>query len=477
MKKYKIQVLIGFSLFVFGSVKAQKADQFLSLDMSSGLHSMQYSLQNGKAKRQFGYGFHLSYSYFLNSHWGVQTGIGMQKCRTEAILNYQSSTSEIDSDGDSYEFRNRFDNWQEKQDVFFVDIPLSLQYQKMLGKKFGILAGLGAQISIPAQATYETTGGEMVTTAYYSQWNVELYDLPQHGLGSITTKYKGDISLNPSYSAIAELDGFYQVSEKIDVYAGCYCNYGFNNLISPEKKIVYQPDGVYNGILASDQVSKVNLLAFGLKVGVRFRINKVRRRISKKTGSMNEVQTAEYSGSLLPAGSVKEELGIESAKTGSMNEVQTTEHSGSLLPADSVKEELDIEPAKSEIKTSVNKEETPIEKARQISDSMNLEFSFNSIELIKEQDSNFQILSNLLKENQEIQLQIIGHTCNIADYETNMIVGLRRAEYVKSKLIELGVPPFQMEIESRGLNEPLFENTSEENRVKNRRVEIKVISK
>ena len=106
---------------------------------------------------------------------------------------------------------------------------------------------------------------------------------------------------------------------------------------------------------------------------------------------------------------------------------------------------------------------------------MNLKFSFNSTKLVDDSDNDFKGLSDILKVNPEIHIQIIGHTCNIADYDINMVVGLERAKYVKSRLVELGVRSSQMEIESKGFQEPLFVNTRVENRSKNRRVELKII--
>ena len=460
MKKNIKQIIIGFSLFIFGSTQAQETNQFLSFNMGGGLHSMEYSLQNGKTKGQFGYAFNLSYSYFFNSHWGVQTGIGFQRNQSVATLHYQLNSTKIDTDGDSYEFRNKFNNWKEKQHVSFVDIPLVIQYQHSLGKKIGILASIGAKVSIPTKATYETTGGEMVTTAYYSQWNAELYDLPQHGLGSTTNKYKDDISVKSIYSAIAELGGFYQLSDKMDVFAGCYFHYGFTNLITSDTKLIYQPDGVYNGIFASDQISKVNILTVGLKVGIRLRIN-------KNIGKNTHQTIAKHLNPPLTDKFVKEESNIETTDI-NIDEVQIS----------SRKIEAPIKTVKTavkEVRNSIIIDETSIEKIKQILGSMNLKFSFNSTKLVDDSDNDFKGLSDILKVNPEIHIQIIGHTCNIADYDINMVVGLERAKYVKSRLVELGVRSSQMEIESKGFQEPLFVNTRVENRSKNRRVELKII--
>jgi len=224
-----------------------------------------------------GYTLDVGYSHFFNPEWGLSLGLGAQSLSSLSTLNYQSVTpNQVDVVGDSYEFRANYKNWQEKQQGVFFDIPLAVQYRHFLSGKFGLLASGGAKISIPVRSNYKTGGGEIVTTGYYSKWNVELSDLPPYGFSTFRGSYKGNLSLKPSYSGIFDLGALYKLSPKVDVYLGGYLNYGLNNIITRGSKLVYEPDGTYTGFLGSDQVKKVIPIAFGIKAGLYWKLDKTR---------------------------------------------------------------------------------------------------------------------------------------------------------------------------------------------------------
>ena len=83
------------------------------------------------------------------------------------------------------------------------------------------------------------------------------------------------------------------------------------------------------------------------------------------------------------------------------------------------------------------------------------------------------MLSEILKANPDISLNITGHTDNIGSHELNVNYGMRRANSMKQKFMALGVPESQLSVQSKSFDEPLVPNTSDENRFKNRRVEVK----
>lgn len=283
MKKLVIMVL---SLFYLGILQAQEAEQYFHLNLGGGLNNLLFNLQNGTEKGKFGYSINAAYSYFFSSQWGLQTGVGIQYFNTLTTLNLLTSTPNIDTDGDAYEFRTNYKNWKEKQHAFYLEVPLVAQYRYNFGDKFGFIASLGAKVLIPIQTSYETAGGEITTTGYYSQWNVELSDMPQHGFSTITNNYKGNLSLKPAYMLIIDMGGLYKLSEKVDLYLGEYFNYGLNNVMTPNTKLIYQQDGTYNSVLTSNQTNNLKLFSAGIKIGLYFRLG-------KKKHEAEDVQTAE----------------------------------------------------------------------------------------------------------------------------------------------------------------------------------------
>ena len=74
-------------------------------------------------------------------------------------------------------------------------------------------------------------------------------------------------------------------------------------------------------------------------------------------------------------------------------------------------------------------------------------------------------------------IEVIGHTCDMGPVAHNQRLSERRAQSVVDFLVANGIDSDEIEWEGRGLHEPRFPNDSEENRARNRRVEITFATK
>ncbi len=270
----KKQLILFISLVITTLSQAQESGNYLHLNIGSGQHNLLYTLKDGTQTAQSGYTANLAFSHFFTPTIGIQTGIGIQTFSALSTLNLTESTPAIDSDGDTYIHKSKFNNWQESQQVLFVEVPLTAQFTHRFNDKIGLLVTAGAKVSIPVNATYKTIGGEIVTSGYYPQFNIELTDLPQHGFTTITQSYTGKYSFNPACMAIAELGGTYKLSEKIDLYIGGYFNYGLNNILKPDTKTLYEPDGTYNGVMETNQTTSLKPFSLGVKLGLYLKLGK-----------------------------------------------------------------------------------------------------------------------------------------------------------------------------------------------------------
>lgn len=219
-----------------------------------------------------GYTVNLGYNYFFSKNWGLGAGLGLESFQSKATLNYQTSKSSKDTDGESFEFRTQYTDWQEKQSILFLDIPLSFIYLKEMSEKLKFQLSIGPKVSFAIQSNYKTVGGSIETTGYYPQYNVVLYGMPQHNFKTINEFPKEDISLNPVVSAYSNVGALYKLNNRMDLYAGIYIDYGLTNMIDAQNKYLYQEDGVYNGIFSSDLTNNVKQFAFGFKIGINFRL-------------------------------------------------------------------------------------------------------------------------------------------------------------------------------------------------------------
>lgn len=79
-------------------------------------------------------------------------------------------------------------------------------------------------------------------------------------------------------------------------------------------------------------------------------------------------------------------------------------------------------------------------------------------------------LEKFLKENPELKIEIDGHVC----CNNNMVLSLDRASEVYDRLVGLGIPSIRLKYKGFGNSRPLVEENSDEDREKNRRVEIRL---
>ena len=78
-----------------------------------------------------------------------------------------------------------------------------------------------------------------------------------------------------------------------------------------------------------------------------------------------------------------------------------------------------------------------------------------------------------LKEN--IKIQILGHTDNVGNDDSNFLLSENRAKAVKQFLTNKGINSNRIEVKAFGENQPIATNDTEEGRSKNRRIEVLVL--
>ena len=98
--------------------------------------------------------------------------------------------------------------------------------------------------------------------------------------------------------------------------------------------------------------------------------------------------------------------------------------------------------------------------------------------LEKLKESSFTSLDALAKQltnNSSLKIEISGHTDNTGDENTNRVFSKSRAQAVANYLVSKGAKASQFTVEGKGSSMNIAQNSSEANRKKNRRIEIKVL--
>ena len=76
--------------------------------------------------------------------------------------------------------------------------------------------------------------------------------------------------------------------------------------------------------------------------------------------------------------------------------------------------------------------------------------------------------------DRNLKVVVTGHTDSIGSAEGNMKYGLKRAEALKALMVKRGAPAANISTVSKGENEPVVPNDTEEHRYMNRRAVIKL---
>ncbi len=102
-------------------------------------------------------------------------------------------------------------------------------------------------------------------------------------------------------------------------------------------------------------------------------------------------------------------------------------------------------------------------------------FEFNSSELLTISNIQLDSLYNILSEKPSLRIEIRGHTDNIGSEGYNKKLSVDRAASVYNYLLEKGIPKTRMKYRGFGPNIPVADNSTEQGRELNRRVEIFIV--
>ena len=105
----------------------------------------------------------------------------------------------------------------------------------------------------------------------------------------------------------------------------------------------------------------------------------------------------------------------------------------------------------------------------------NVQFYTNSANLIPTSLSDIQQLAQHLIDTPELDAIVIGHTDNVGEAQSNLKLSQRRAETVRNVIISMGVEANRLTAIGKGDKEPKTDNSTEEGRLMNRRVEVQLV--
>lgn len=102
----------------------------------------------------------------------------------------------------------------------------------------------------------------------------------------------------------------------------------------------------------------------------------------------------------------------------------------------------------------------------------NISFEVNKATLLQDSYSELNKLVAYIKAHQQLKIAISGYTDNVGKEADNLKLSASRAKAVADYLVNQGTALDRVSYKGYGSSKPVADNTTEENRAKNRRVEV-----
>jgi len=513
----------------------QRRHEF-GIHAAGGLSTLQYDLRAGKRENGFGGQVGLNYAYFFLPNWGVGTGAEIALYQAKTKLSNFSDRYDVQGAvvADNYTYTFTINEYSEALRAFYFNIPLMLQYQT--DGKHKIFAAIGGKFGIPVKATAKTNDYSVSTKGFFPAEGRTYDDLPQFGFGTYDYAVSSrDVAYNVSIMASAEMGMKWQIREKYALYTGIYVDYGLNNIQKANDKTFVKSalsaENPNMSPLVSSQFAgkpftdKISPLAVGLKVKFVLGAGKD---VKKADSEDDEQTTEEKAAAKREKAAAKEEKAAakrekkiaakeekivieEVVETRNVNKRQSKRKKTEEKVLVEVTDAADVTTeevyrrAYEEAYLRFSEERAAREEAeaaarlRAANPEMDLilllgsrqvavrghainiirqpigSYALMGTELTNAQRQQLDVKIDLMLQFPDLDVFIYGHTCDLGGPEINEIIGLQRARNARAYMLSRSISEDRIiGIASKRDTQPLVPNTSEENRLTNRRIEIVV---
>lgn len=280
----RIFILIATIAITIGSIKGQNQSKHeISVWGAGGISRLKYNTDIGGNKGGFGGSLGIGYNYSFTDQWSIGTGLELSLYNAKTTFDsYSDSYNSNDGEYD-FQFRTAVTNYEEKQNVAFMNIPLAIQFQLPVFEKNYLYLSGGVKFGIPVIKKYTVTKATMKNSGYYPQWSEqagrELVMDTQEFMGfGIFNKddIKGDLDLKPACILTLEAGMKWKIGKNLSCYTGMYFDYGLNSINKNNSKKMVQyntPDPVNfinNSIIQTELTDKIIPMGIGIKLRLSF---------------------------------------------------------------------------------------------------------------------------------------------------------------------------------------------------------------
>ncbi|WP_319499682.1 hypothetical protein [uncultured Draconibacterium sp.] len=228
-----------------------------------------------KAENYITIGFQADYYFTEKIGIGAGADYYVKDSQFDVILSsYAHSYSgtdnwEVDPYPRDYVFtiRSNVPDIVERNTLSFIEVPVSVVYSFPLYNNVYLTSRLGAKAGIPLTDSYILNESDLFTRLYFPEWDLELFEIPAHGLYDSRTDWhpEGELKLNEVYSVFTEVGLDFPISP-LKVRVSGYFSYALNDMIrEKESSLIYWREE-YNNVLSITESTRI--IQIGIKVGI-----------------------------------------------------------------------------------------------------------------------------------------------------------------------------------------------------------------
>jgi hypothetical protein len=262
----------------------------IELSVGGGWSTLGYKVQplqplvSGNNSGTWGLQAHIGYAFFFTPNVGLGIGADFSHYGAQATLNGTARWEDVtDTEGEHYNHLALIHSLRDKQEIFFVEIPVTFYFAYPVTYSLDFNMQLGAKYGIPllSKASFQA---DIEHQGDYGIWGLNLHDVPGHGFYR-ENDFHGDyqVAAQSQISVFLKLGLDYAVRTNIHLFGNIYGVYGLMNALkSGQTELGFQNDrqgmqtthafmAAYDGITATNNISaQSHPIQVGLELGVRF---------------------------------------------------------------------------------------------------------------------------------------------------------------------------------------------------------------
>ena len=441
------------------AINAARKGAYLILDVGGGLNNIAFGVPDTCGTKSLGMGItaRLGYRYFFTPNWGFGFGAYFSTFQSKAKFNYiQAVQKGIDQQAlvehPERDYRTEFNGLEEKTSLSVIDIPIGLYYQHSMGNRWRFGAGVSFNITEVISQKFKTVSGEIINSGYFDWYQLQVDHLKEYGYDAFSD-FSGTPDLKTTIMGVGgEISLHYALTSKLDLTLNLNGAYRLGEIQNQKQDKLYDENkNQYVGITQTSLCDNPKLVNGGATIGICYRFGKkpqpqIIERILPPPPDTTTVAVADTTDDTYNRNA--DDFGVNIVPLG-----YTFVNSG-----------LDMtkQLEKKKIGQPIG---TPIL------------FALNSDQLADTSHTLMDTVITFLQKNPDVlKIEVSAHTDNVGSDAYNLDLSKRRAQTVVQYIINHGnIAPERLVPMGYGESRPLNDNSTEQKRDINRRVEFMIL--